>query len=58
MPFMVPVDRPIRVKIGMRAHMLSFGGPGQEVVIDGKSYEVMFNGPPRRIKIGMFASAV
>ena len=52
MSFMVPVDRPIRVKIGMRAHMLAFGGPGQEVMIDGKPYEVMFNGPPRQVKIG------
>lgn len=53
MSFMVPMDRPMRVKVGMRAHMLAFGGPGQEVIIDGKPYEVMFSGPPRNVKIGM-----
>jgi len=52
MSFMVPMDHPLRVKIGLRSHMLSFGGPGQEVIIDDKPYEVMFNGPPRTIKIG------
>ncbi|XP_067944816.1 pre-mRNA cleavage complex 2 protein Pcf11-like [Watersipora subatra] len=52
MSFMVPMDRPQRIKIGMRAHMLAFGGPGQEVLIDSKPYEVIFNGPPRVVRIG------
>ena len=52
MSFKVPMDQPIRVKIGKRSHMLAFGGPGHEVLIDDKPYEVMFNGPPRVVKIG------
>lgn len=52
MTFPVPMDRPVRVKIGMRAHMLSFGGPGREILVDNKPYEVVFGGPPRRVKIG------
>lgn len=54
MRFMVPMDRPMRVRIGKRAHMLAFGGPGHEVVVDGRAYEVMFGGPPRMLKIGKF----
>lgn len=51
-PYMVPMDRPVRIRIGKRSHMLGFGGPGQEVTIDGKPYELMFDGPPRQVKIG------
>ncbi len=35
-----------------RSHELAWGGPGFEVIIDGRPYEIQFNQPPREIIIG------
>ncbi|XP_013419945.1 pre-mRNA cleavage complex 2 protein Pcf11 isoform X2 [Lingula anatina] len=50
-PWLVPMDHPRKVRIGKRPHMVAFGGPGFEVLIDGKMYEVHFNGIPREVVI-------
>ncbi|KAL3880688.1 hypothetical protein ACJMK2_032908 [Sinanodonta woodiana] len=51
-PFLVPLDRAIKVRIGFRPHYIGFGGPCHEVIIDGKWFEVKFGGPPREVKLG------
>ena len=51
-PFEVPVDLARRVRIRNRAHHIAFGGPGHEVIIDGKWYEIKFGGPEKCIRLG------
>lgn len=51
-PYVVPFDKTIRIKLNGRAHELAWGGPGFEVIIDGRPYELQFNKPPREIIIG------
>ncbi|KAL3871728.1 hypothetical protein ACJMK2_039711 [Sinanodonta woodiana] len=51
-PFLVPLNRAIKVRIGFRPHYIGFGGPCHEVIIDGKWFEVKFGGPPREVKLG------
>lgn len=51
-PYLVPFDRAVKVKIGPRPHFLAFGGPAHEVIIDGRWYEVKFNNNPKNITIG------
>ena len=33
-------------------HMVAFGGPSHEIIIDGVWYELLFSGPPREITAG------
>ncbi|KAL3864346.1 hypothetical protein ACJMK2_006037 [Sinanodonta woodiana] len=51
-PFLVPLERAIKVRIGFHPHYIGFGGPCHEVIIDGKWFEVKFGGPPREVKLG------
>ena len=47
-PWRVPMERPRRVRLGggtSRPHVLAFGGPGHEVIIDDQWYVVKFGGP-------------
>ena len=48
----MPFDKTIRIKLNNRAHELAWGGPGYEVIVDGRPYELQFNTPPREIVIG------
>ena len=50
--YMVPLDTAVKAKIGLRPHILAFGGPAHEVIIDGKWYEIKFNNVPKNITIG------
>ncbi len=50
-PYRVPFDKTIRIKINGRAHELAWGGPGYEVIIDGRAYEIQF-GTKREVYIG------
>lgn len=50
--YMVPLDKPIKIRLGKRPHFLAFGGPAHEVIIDGKWFEVRFDGPPVEIHLG------
>jgi len=52
LPYLVPFDKTIRIKLNGRAHELAWGGPGFEVIIDGRPYELQFNKPSREIIIG------
>ncbi len=51
MPYRVPFDKTIRIKVNGRAHELAWGGPGYEVIIDGRAYEIQF-GTKREVYIG------
>lgn len=51
-PYMVPFDKPIRIRLNGRPHELAWGGPGFEVIVDGRPYELQFNKPAREIVIG------
>ena len=51
-PYLVPFDRSVRIKLNGRAHELAWGGPGFEVIIDGRPYELQFNKQSREIIIG------
>lgn len=49
----VPFDRVIRIHLSNRAHELAWGGPGFEVIIDGRPYELQFGqSQPREVFIG------
>lgn len=50
--YLVPVDKPIKIRLGKRPHILAFGGPAHEVIIDGKWFEVRFDGPPVEVHLG------
>lgn len=50
--YLVPVDKPIKIRLGRRPHILAFGGPAHEVIIDGKWFEVRFDGPPVEVHLG------
>ena len=39
------------VKIAKRAHKIGLLGPGHELIIDGRTYDVKFGGQPRDIRI-------
>lgn len=51
-PYLVHMDKTLRIKLNSRSHELTWGGPGFEVIIDGRPYEIQFNKPPREIIIG------
>lgn len=51
-PYLVPLDKTVRIKLNGRAHELAWGGPGFEVIIDGRPYELQFNKPSREVIIG------
>lgn len=51
--FDVPFEGIKRIKLNGRAHELAWGGPGFEVIIDGRPYELQFGQmTPREIYIG------
>lgn len=51
-PYLVPLDKTVRIKLNGRAHELAWGGPGFEVIIDGRPYELQFNQPSREVIVG------
>ncbi len=42
-----------RVKFGGNTHVIAYGGPGHEVIIDGKWYQCKFNNEEKEIRLGM-----
>lgn len=51
-PWFVPVDSPRRARLGVKSHLIAFGGPGHEIIIDDNWYELKFGAPEKFIKIG------
>jgi len=51
-PYLVPFDKTVRIKLNGRAHEVAWGGPGFEVIVDGRPFELQFNKPKREVIIG------
>ena len=52
-PFLVNMDKGRKVMFGHINHVIAFGGPGHEVIINGKWYECKFNNVEKEIILGM-----
>ena len=52
-PFLVNVSKGRKVQFGNVNHVIAFGGPGHEVIINGKWYECKFSGAEKDIVLGM-----
>jgi hypothetical protein len=53
MIYEVPFEGVKRIRLNNRAHELAWGGPGFEVIIDGRPYELQFGqSQPREVFIG------
>jgi len=50
--YFIPTDRAVECRVDNIFHMVAFGGPSHEIIIDGVWYELLFNGPPREITAG------
>ena len=49
----VNMNKGRRVKLGGNTHVIAYGGPGHEVIIDGKWYQCKFNNEEKEIRLGM-----
>ena len=52
-PFLVNVNKGRKVQFGNVNHVIAFGGPGHEVIVNGKWYECKFSGTEKEIVLGM-----
>ncbi|KAK6172253.1 hypothetical protein SNE40_015955 [Patella caerulea] len=47
----VKVDFPSKIRIGVRPCFIALGGPGHELIINGKWHEIKFDGIPKEITV-------